>query len=225
MNEDLAGQPDAVEQRRKKNGRRRSNVVAAGSVDYNDIALYVDERCHTCMHKDRRLIDQLCVTPNISGREIARLFGLSKDSVANHGKNHLNYQAASIKRVIEEEASAMQENVEEGVKGILARRVFLSSYIQRTMEALLSGELPLSGKEAMTAIDKLTQYEESETALHLQKLQDQFDAFQQAMKEIVDPDMWYAIVARTKEIHDATNFTGKLRETLAERRNELPPPN
>src|ERR1700747_2790381 len=98
MNEDLEETPDAVETRRKKNNRRRSSPTPA---DYGEITLYVDERCNTCMHKDRRTIDQLLVTPNISGREIARLFGLSHQSVNNHGKSHLNYNSASIKRVIE----------------------------------------------------------------------------------------------------------------------------
>jgi hypothetical protein len=228
MDENDIEQEETLEERRKKNSRRRSKVVGGGSMEvpksYGDIGLYVDERCHSCMHPDRRMIDQLCVTPNISTREIGRLFGLSHQSVHNHGQKHLNYQAASIKRVIEEEAASLQENVEEGVKGILARRVFLSSYVQRTMEALLSNELPLSGKEAFAAIQLLTQYEESETAMQMQTLQDQFNAFQEAMKEIVPSDMWYAIVARTKEIHDAQNFTGKLRESLAERRQrELPP--
>jgi hypothetical protein len=214
---------------RKKNGRRRTEgkMIALGTyATIDEMGTYVDERCKCCMHEHRKAIDQLLVTPNISGREISRLFGVSKDSVYNHGRNHLNYNAASIKRVIEEEAAAMQENVEDGVKGVLARRVFLSSYIQRTMEALLSNELPLSGKEAMAAIQMLTTYEESETAMQMQMLQDQFNAFQQAMKELVPPEMWYAIVDRTKEIADAQNFTGRLRETLAERRghNELPNP-
>jgi hypothetical protein len=167
---------------------------------------------HNCTHEYRKTIDKLCVTSNISPTEIGRMFGVSRASVTNHGKNHLDYAEASIRRVIEAEASATQENVEDGVRGILARRVFLSSYIQRTMEALLSGDLPLSGKEAMAAINMLTQYEESETVAQMQELQDQFNAFQQAMKEIVPTDDWYAIVSRTEEIYKTSGMMVKLKQ-------------
>lgn len=209
--EEVDGWPEEGETERKKNSRRRSKVpdrVAAPEPP----SLYFDGRCLCCTHEYRKTIDKLCVTSNISPTEIGRMFGVSRASVTNHGKNHLDYAEASIRRVIEAEASATQENVEDGVRGILARRVFLSSYIQRTMEALLSGDLPLSGKEAMAAINMLTTYEESETVAQMQELQDQFNAFQQAMKEIVPTDDWYAIVARTEEIYKTTGMMAKLKQ-------------
>jgi hypothetical protein len=215
MNEEIEvdGYSDGEdESARKKNSRRKSRVIAAGTASVEPPSLYFDGRCHCCIHEYRKTIDKLCVTSNISPTEIARMFGVSRASVVNHGKNHLDYAEASIRRVIEAEASATQENVEDGVRGILARRVFLSSYIQRTMEALLNNELPLSGKEAMAAINMLTQYEESETVAQMAELQDQFDAFQQAMKEIVPADAWYAIVARTEEIYKTSGMMAKLKQ-------------
>ena len=123
-----------------------------------------NERCNTCNHVARHTIDKMIVTPNISIREIARIYDLSHNSVANHAREHISYETQAIKNIIAHEAAQQQANIEDGVQGEMARNVFLRAYLQKATEALLNGDLNLSGKEAMATIDMLKKAEEEQFA-------------------------------------------------------------
>lgn len=160
----------------------------------------VNSRCNCCTHPDREAIDKLCITSNFSTRDIAKLFGVSHNSVHNHKTNHLNYETAAIRAIIVREAELLGQDIEDGIRGELSRKVFLETIIQRAQEALVSNELPVSANDAMKALDMLQTKEQEAFTLQLQKLNAQFEAFQSAMKEMVDPDLWFKIVQRAEEI-------------------------
>ena len=145
-------------------------------------------------------MDKMCVTPNISIREIARIYGLSHSSVANHAKEHISYETNAIRNIIAHEAALQEANIEDGVQGEMARNVFLRAYLQKATEALLDGDLNLSGKEAMATIDMLQKAEEQQFARQLEVLNAQMAAWIQAVKEYVPPDTWYDILERMKQI-------------------------
>jgi hypothetical protein len=161
-----------------------------------------NERCNTCNHVARHTIDKMIVTPNISIREIARIYDLSHNSVANHAREHISYETQAIKNIIAHEAAQQQANIEDGVQGEMARNVFLRAYLQKATEALLNGDLNLSGKEAMATIDMLKKAEEEQFARQLEVLNAQMAAWIQAVKELVAPDIWYDILSRMKQILD-----------------------
>lgn len=201
--------------RKKPKGKK---VIPVGKVASG---VHYDPRCKTCTHEFRRMIDKLIVTPNISYREIAKLYGISHNSVINHAAKHLDYTLQSIQNIIADEAAINQADISDGVRGETARNVFLKSYLQKTTEALLDGDLNLSGKEAMAAIEMLHKQEEQQFARQLQTLSMQFEAYMQAMKEIVTPDVWYLVVERTKEIIDQANDPDWMKQQQIGERSEV----
>jgi predicted DCC family thiol-disulfide oxidoreductase YuxK len=168
-----------------------------------------DQRCPVCTHEKRRMIERLAIMPNVSFTEIGETFDVPRRSVSKHLKKHLNHEDAAIRRVIEQEAEALQMDAEEGVKGALSRRVFLSTYIQRSLEALIDGDLELTGKDAMNAILLQDKLDQQSGGAAVDEIHLQFQSFMQAIRELsqfdieaiqTPMDLQKLIYDRTKEI-------------------------
>lgn len=159
--------------------------------DYGDLTPIprYESRCHVCTSEHRKAIDRLVIMPNISYTELSEMFGIDRRSIANHAKKHLNYEEAAIKKIIETEAAALQVDFEEGVKGALSRRVFLSAYIQRVTESLLNGTLELTGKDAMKAIEMMERVDNATGGAAVDEIRMQFNAMVQAIREISERDL------------------------------------
>lgn len=170
-----------------------------------------DARCKVCKlpPEKRKMVERLAIMPNVPFTEIASTFEVPRRSISNHVKEHGAYDEAAMRRLIEQEAEALQVDAEEGVKGALSRRVFLSAYIQKSMEALLNGNMELSGKDAMNAILLQDKLDQASGGAALDEIHMQFQAFLQAFREIsqfdidaiANPqDLQKLIYDRTKEI-------------------------
>lgn len=160
----------------------------------------IDEpRCSVCQHAKRFLIDKHLVK-GTSFSEIGRTFGLDRRAVSNHYRNHLNLEDAAITRIIEREASLLDEDFEEGVKGILARRVYLETALKKAQEALVNGDITVEPKDAVAIIEKLDKLENESSEAALAKLKIELGAYIQAMKEVVPSDMWGDIEERMYQL-------------------------
>lgn len=166
----------------------------------------VEKRCHVCTSDHRRVIDKLLVLPNVSFSEIGRTFNIDRRSIANHAKEHLNYEQAAIRRIIEDEAQKADANVEDGVRGALTRRVFLQAYLQKSMEALLTGNMELSGKDAMAAIQMMDKIDTDVEGAAIDEIRVQFNAFLQAIREICTEQQMKDILARTQVLLDSSQM-------------------
>lgn len=160
-------------------------------------------QCHTCTSPHRRAVEKM-IALGTSYAEISRMVGIDRRSIAGHAKDHLNYEEAAIKRIIEEEVKAANENAEEGIRGITRRRIFLESIIQKSMEALTNGDIELTNKDAMTAIDMLNKLDTNVQGVELETIRIQFNAFMQAMKDLLTPELHQAILDRTRELVNET---------------------
>lgn len=141
--------------------------------------------------------------------EISRIFSvqgakIDRRSISNHAQEHLNYEEAAIRRIIEQEAQDASENLEDGIKGAVTRRVYLNVGLQKALEALLSGDTVVEPKDAIAIIQLLDKLDTQTEGAALDELRVQFNAFVQAIREIAPPDMWHQILTRTKELLDAT---------------------
>jgi hypothetical protein len=170
-----------------------------------------DARCKVCKlpPEKRKMVERLAIMPNVPFTEIASTFEIPRRSISNHVKEHAAYDEAAMRRLIEQEAEALQVDSEEGIKGALSRRVFLSAYIQQSLNALLSGEMELTGKDAMNAILLQDKLDQASGGAALDEIHMQFQAFLQAFREIsqfdinaiANPqDLQKLIYDRTKEI-------------------------
>jgi rubredoxin len=170
-----------------------------------------DARCKVCAlaPDKRKMVERLAIMPNVPFTEIEATFEVPRRSISNHVKNHASYDEAAMRRLIEQEAEALQVDSEEGVKGALSRRVFLSAYIQKSLDALLHGDMELTGKDAMNAILLQDKLDQASGGAALDEIHMQFQAFLQAFREvsqfdidaIANPqDLQKLIYDRTKDI-------------------------
>jgi hypothetical protein len=161
----------------------------------------VEPRCHVCVSDFRKGIDQL-IARGTSYMEIQRMFNIDRRSVSNHAKNHLGWEEGAIRRIIEQEAQAAEVDYEEGIKGVLSRRVYLQVALQKALDALLSGDATVEPKDALMVIQMLDKFDKDSEGAAVDELRVQFNAFVQAIREICPPDQWQQILDRTKELLD-----------------------
>ena len=164
----------------------------------------VEPRCHVCKSKYRKAIDRM-IAMGTSYVEISRIFSNEEDtidrrSIANHADKHLNYEEAAIRRIVEQEAQEAQQNIEEGIQGALTRRVYLNVGLQKALEALLSGDAMVEPKDAIAIIQLLDKLDNQSEGAALEEMRVQFQAFVQAIRELLPPEKWQEILDRTKEI-------------------------
>lgn len=161
----------------------------------------VEPKCHVCQSEFRKAVDQLIArgTPYM---EIQRMFNIDRRSVARHADKHLAWEEAAIRRIIAQEAQEAETDLEEGIKGVLSRRVYLQVALQKALDALLSGDTTVEPKDALLIIQMLDKLDKETTGTAVDELRIQFNAFVQAIREICPPDQWQQILDRTKELLD-----------------------
>lgn len=161
--------------------------------------LHRDARCNVCSSDFAKAIDRM-IALGTSYSEISRIFGINRQSIGRHAKNHLNYEEAAIRQIIARETEEAQANIEEGVQGAIARRVYIDVAIQKGFEALLNNEVPIEVKDVATLIQLKEKMDGDHEGAALDEVKTQFNAFVQAIREVAPPEMWEKILGRTKEL-------------------------
>lgn len=163
------------------------------------LPVITEKRCSVCTSPHRASIDKMLVisTPYT---EIQRVFGIDRRSVSNHDKKHLNINDAAVREIVRKKAEEAQENVEQGVSSKVNRRAYMEIAVQKSMEQILDGTLLITPKEAVAIIEKMDRDDELDSAVAVDELYRQFNAFMSALRELVDPDVQHQVFARTKEI-------------------------
>lgn len=170
---------------------------------------YHEPRCSVCNSQFRKPIDRM-IALGTSYSEISRIYeeaNIDRRAISNHAKKHLNYEEAAIRQIIARETEEAQANIEEGVTGAIARRVYIDVAIQKGFEALLNNDVPVEVKDVATLIQLKEKMDSHTEGAALDEVKTQFNAFVQAIREIAPPEMWEKILGRTKEI---LNTTGEI---------------
>lgn len=171
--------------------------------------VYRDSRCNVCSSDFAKAIDRM-IALGTSYSEISRIFGVSRQSIGRHAKNHLNYEEAAIRQIIAREAEDAQANIEEGVQGAIARRVYIDVAIQKGFEALLNNEVPVEVKDVATLIQLKEKMDSDLDGAAIDEIRTQFNAFVQAIREVAPPEMWEKILERTKSLLQTPSITKQL---------------
>lgn len=137
--------------------------------------------------------------------EISRVFGgeIDRRSISNHKAKHLSFQDAAVRRIIEHEIQEAQDSVEDGVQGMVERRVYARTALRKAFESLLAGDVTVEPKDALALSQYLDKLDTQTEGSQIEEIQVQFNAFVTAIRELV-PGQFPAIIARTKEIVGAT---------------------
>lgn len=135
--------------------------------------------------------------------EIERQFSFAdipRRSVSRHAKEHLGYEEAAIRAVIEQEAVAAQRNYEEGVTRLVTKNSYLEIALQKAYDALIKDDVLVEPKDAVKVIEQLQKLQEQNQAVALDELRVQLQTFIQAVKEVVPKGDWESIVTRTADL-------------------------
>lgn len=173
--------------------------------------MIVESRCKVCKSQYRPSIDKM-LAAGIGYTEISRSFNFEIDrrSISTHAEKHMSYQDAAVRQIIEYEATQMSENIEQGVKGILARKAFLETALHKVHQAVLNDEVEVEVRDAIGIIQQLDKMDSSTSSAAVDEIRVQFNAFLQALKETVDQNEWEKILLRTRELLEATEGSDRI---------------
>jgi hypothetical protein len=160
---------------------------------------YRDMRCKVCSSDFAKAVDRM-IALGTSHSEIARIFDISRSSIGRHAKNHLNYEEAAVRQIIAREAEEAQANIEEGISGALARRVYIDVAIQKGFESLINNETPIEVKDVATLIQLKEKMDTDYEGAALDEIKAQFNAIVQAVREVAPQEMWEKIAIRAREL-------------------------
>jgi hypothetical protein len=179
---------------------KRNNSNAGGAGDGNLPSLptmeIVEPRCSVCKCKYRRSIDQLLVM-GVPFSEVARQFeeeGIERRSLANHKKRHLNVEQAAIRRVIEEKARQIGEDVDNTKRFLLTRKGYMEVAMMKSFQAIVDGTLTPEPRDVVHMIALMEKMEKDTTLNQVDEMIRDFNAFTQAVKEHVPKDMYDKIL-------------------------------
>jgi hypothetical protein len=182
---------------KKKGGSKKGDTVVAAGVVGDEYR--IEPRCHVCQHNDRHVIDKL-IAIGTAYSQIARSFeGIVYANVRTHAKKHLNWHDAAVRELVIREAEKLQENIDEGVSGLINRRVYLEATLQKALRDMVEGHTEVEVKDAVAVIQLLEKQdtENQDAALETYKLQ--FNAFMEAIQEVAPTEMWEQIKKRAFE--------------------------
>ncbi|MDB5280883.1 MAG: hypothetical protein JWR61_5838, partial [Ferruginibacter sp.] len=168
----------------------------------NVIPQIVEPRCKVCQSPQRHLVDQMLVA-GLSYKEIERQFAhaqIPRRSIANHKNEHLGYEEAAIREVIEIEAAKAQRNFEEGKTRIVTQAGYLEVAMQKAYDALIRNDVMVEPKDAVKIIELRDKLQNAHQGEALDELRVQFQMFMQSVKELVERDKWESIVGRTADL-------------------------
>lgn len=163
-----------------------------------------EPRCKVCTHPHRHAIDKLLAIKRPYA-EIERIFSndddkLDRRSISTHDKKHLSYDDAAVRQLIEHEAEQANENLKEGIRGNLQRRLTLDVAIQKGFDGLIRDDIEVELRDLVKVIEVRERMDAQVTGAAVEELQVQFNAFRQAVQEIVPSDQWVKLLDRTKDI-------------------------
>ncbi len=166
--------------------------VTTGLPEYNE------PRCHVCQSKYRHAIERM-IALGTSYSSISKQFGsdIDRRSISNHAKEHLSYEQAAIREIIEHESIEIQANYEEGVKGALMYRSYLSAALKRAWDDLIEGNARIDPSVAIQIIQQLDKFDKDTKSAAVDELRFQFNCFMEAVKRVVPREMWDDIAAET----------------------------
>ena len=183
----------------QSNAKGRGGNGAKPAPDRAPDTRVVEPRCNVCTHKNRKLIDRALAKGTYGYRELERTFGVDHRSISNHDKKHLNLKDAALRQIVRENVKDEKE-FQEGVRGVIKRKLYLETALDQAMDAVINGDVTVEPRDAVAIIDKLEALESATADAQLSQIKIEFHAYLAAMKEVVPDEMWDRIYTRAQAL-------------------------
>jgi len=161
-----------------------------------------EPRCSVCKSQFRRTIDQLLVM-GVAFAEISRQFeveGITRRALSNHKRKHLSVEQAAIRRVIEEKARQIGEDVENTSRLLLTRKSYMEIAMMKSYQAILDGTIVPEPRDIVQMISLMEKMEKDTAATQVDEMMRDFNAFTQAVKEVVGQEQYDKVLYNFKRI-------------------------
>lgn len=187
--------------RKKKNptGTPQTDISAS-----NNLSVITSPTCKVCQSSNRHYVD-IMLARGFSTRVIADHLqeageDISYGSVARHSKNHLNIDTGHFRRIAENHAKELTEEVAQGTFRIISSSAFLDLFIQKGWDSLIYGELDIQGRDILSAIKLKDDLSKNSISALEEEMGRQLNAIIVAIQEIVPEELQPKIASRAKEI-------------------------
>ena len=121
---------------------------------------------------------------------IGKAFNVDRRSVANHKEEHLDYEEAAIRTILEKEADLARVNRETGAQRIITKEGYLRVALQKSFDQIMSDQTEISVGEGVKIVEMLQRLEERFQDIGVDIMRAQFNAFMNAVRATVPPEMW-----------------------------------
>jgi hypothetical protein len=170
-----------------------------------------EPRCHVCTSKYRHAIERM-IALGTNFTEISRTFNdeIDRRSISHHAKEHLSYEQAAIRSIIEHEAKIISQDAEEGVKGALMYRTYLSTALKKAWDDLIEGNVRIDPSVAVQLIQQMDKFDREANSVAVEELTYQFQCFQEAVRKVLPRDLWPQLVETFNELVAQNEIKGLL---------------
>lgn len=176
----------------KGGGKRPNSPSSEGPIRISE------PRCAVCNAAHRSTWDKH-LAEGYSISEICRMAEamgekFSRKSLTNHRDKHLTLKEAAIRRMIEDQAAAFIHDIEEHKGFMLTRRALLTTMMQEGYEAILKQKVKVDPQTLLQVAALLERMDAEEHAVAIDEMMVEMQAFMEAVKMLVEDDMWDRIV-------------------------------
>ncbi len=123
-------------------------------------------------------------------------------SVSNHSKYCLNYEDEAIRRMVEKHAEERGINVETATQRLIQNKSYLQLTVEKGFEALVDSNIAPEPKDVYKAIELLDKLEDKGINWTIERIERQYQAMAQAVKEIVPDHLLPGIIERARNIYE-----------------------
>jgi hypothetical protein len=175
-----------------------------------DIAppIVIEPRCHVCQSSYREFIEESLVKghsyeriakripPDESGKKIDRR------SISHHFKEHMDLQRTAIREELEEEAKALQQNVEQGALGAKTDRGILKVLVAKGFDDVIRGVSTVEPKDLIQIIKLLNELNNNASTTRAEENEIALRTFVRAIENVCSPETIKMIVTEAERIRN-----------------------
>lgn len=166
----------------------------------------IESRCHVCQSTYRDFIEE-CLIKGHSYERIARQIPpddngkkVDRRSISNHFKEHMDLQRTAIREELEEEARALQQNVEQGALGAKTDRGILKVLVAKGFDDVLKGVSTVEPKDLIQIIKLLNELNSDASNTRAEETELSLRIFVRAIQNVCDQTTIGTIVAEAEKL-------------------------
>lgn len=165
-----------------------------------------EPRCHVCMSRWRETIE-IALVKGHSYEAIANRIPPDEDgklidrrSISNHFHSHMDLERMVIRGELEQEAKALQQNVEEGVQGAITDRGMLKVLARKAFDDVIKGVTTVEPKDLISIIKLLHDLNENTANVKAEENEIALRTFVRAVQTVCDQPQLERIVVEAERI-------------------------